>query len=345
MNEKNKPKISPPGLIEAISGGFDAVANHIYLIIFPLVFDLVLWLGPHVKLSRLISSMLANFNALVSESGVYETSPDMEEMVRVTSQVWSIIAERSNLVTSLRTYPVGIPSLMAARLPVDSPLGRIGGFDVGFAQFIILWFLFTLMGLLLGTLYYSLTAQIVIKDEAGLIDGIRDLPRAYQEVIWLTVFLVIFIICISIPAALFFSIVMAVAGNLGQWIILFLSGALLWLLIPLVFSAHGIFVNRSKMFPSLLRSIRLTHLTLPKTSMFILVGFVLIQGLNLVWLIPPENSWLSLIGILGHGFVFTGLLAASFLYYKRADVWFQELVNLQRAAQSQVAINNQNQTN
>jgi hypothetical protein len=345
MNGKNKPKISPPGLIEAMTGGFDAVANHIYLIIFPLAIDLLLWLGPRVKLSRLIHTVMTNFNDIAVESGAYNNSPDMKEMVSVTTQIWDMIAERANLLTTLRTYPVGIPSLMAARLPIDSPLGYSGGIEVGFGQFFSLWFIFTLVGLLLGTLYYLLTAQIIEKDGAGWVEGLRDLPRAFQEVIWLTIFLIIFLVCISIPAALFFSIIVAIAGGIGQWIILFLSGALLWLLMPLVFSAHGIFVNRAKMFPSLLRCIRLTHLTLPRTSMFILVGFVLIQGLNLVWQIPPENSWLSLVGILGHGFVFTGLLAASFLYYKRADLWFEELINLQRSAQNQAAVNHVNQAN
>ncbi len=337
MNEKNKTRVTPPGLIEAMTGGFDAVANHIYLIIFPLVFDLLLWLGPHIKLSRLIKTLIDNFNTLANESGAYDNSPDMREMVRMTSQIWQVVAERANLLTALRTYPVGIPSLMAARLPIDSPLGSIGSIDVEFSQFITFWLIFTVGGIFLGTIYYLLTAHVALKEETNWIDGIKDLPRAFQEVIWLTIFLIVFLVCISIPTALVFSIVVAVAGGIGQWIILFLSGALLWLLMPLVFSAHGIFINGSRMFPSILRSIRLTHLTLPKTSMFILVGFVLIQGLNLVWQIPPENSWLSLVGILGHGFVFTGLLAASFLYYKRADLWFQELINIQRAVQSRPA--------
>ena len=345
MIGKNKPKISPPGLIEAMAGGFDAVANHIYLIIFPLAFDLLLWLGPHVKLSRLIHTLMDNFNNFAIESGAYNNSPDMKEMVSVTTQIWEVIAERANLFTTLRTYPVGIPSLMAARLPVVSPLGDVGGIEVGVGQFVGLWLIFTVIGLFLGTLYYILTAQIIEKDGFGWIEGVRDLPRAFQEVLWLTIFLIIFLVCISVPAALFFSIIIAIAGGIGQWIILFLSGALLWLLMPLVFSAHGIFLNRSKMFPSLLRCIRLTHLTLPKTSMFILVGFVLIQGLNLVWQIPPENSWLGLVGILGHGFVFTGLLAASFLYYKRTDLWFQELINMQRAAQNQATVNHVDQVN
>ncbi len=49
------------------------------------------------------------------------------------------------------------------------------------------------------------------------------------------------------------------------------------------------------------------------------------QGLNIVWQVPPENSWLMMISIIGHAFVTTGMLAASFVYYQDMIRWFEEL--------------------
>jgi hypothetical protein len=41
---------------------------------------------------------------------------------------------------------------------------------------------------------------------------------------------------------------------------------------------------------------------------------------------PEETSWLSLVGVAGHAFVTTGLLAASFIYYRDADRWVKAIL-------------------
>ena len=46
----NKLKVTlvgtPPRIFKSILAGFNTVANHIYLIILPVLIDMVLWLGP-----------------------------------------------------------------------------------------------------------------------------------------------------------------------------------------------------------------------------------------------------------------------------------------------------------
>jgi hypothetical protein len=45
-----------------------------------------------------------------------------------------------------------------------------------------------------------------------------------------------------------------------------------------------------------------------------------------LWNIPAVDSWWSIVGIIGHAFVTTSLLAASFIYYRDADRWLREIV-------------------
>ena len=52
------------------------------------------------------------------------------------------------------------------------------------------------------------------------------------------------------------------------------------------------------------------------------------QGLNMLWQVPPENSWLMLISIIGHAFVTTGMLSASFVYYQDMNRWSDEIQSL-----------------
>lgn len=67
----------------------------------------------------------------------------------------------------------------------------------------------------------------------------------------------------------------------------------------------------------------MTRMTLPTTALFILSIFVISEGLDILWRVPAEKSWLTLIGVGGHAFITSALLAASFIYYRDADLWTQ----------------------
>jgi hypothetical protein len=45
--------------------------------------------------------------------------------------------------------------------------------------------------------------------------------------------------------------------------------------------------------------------------------------MDLLWLIPPATSWMTVVGICGHAFVSTSLLAASFIYYHDLNTWIE----------------------
>ena len=116
-----------------------------------------------------------------------------------------------------------------------------------------------------------------------------------------------------------------ISDSLGEIILILFGVISFWLIFPLIFSPHGIYSRGQKAWKSLLSSIRLTNLTFMKTSLFILVALLVNQGLNMVWQVPPENSWLMLISIIGHAFVTTGMLSASFIYYQDMNRWMEEL--------------------
>jgi hypothetical protein len=99
-----------------------------------------------------------------------------------------------------------------------------------------------------------------------------------------------------------------------------------WLFLPLLFSAHGIFVFQRKMWASVKESVKMTRFTLPATGLFLLSVLVLSEGLAMLWRVPPETSWFTIVGIAGHAFVTTGLLAASFVYYRDANLWVEKLL-------------------
>jgi hypothetical protein len=119
---------------------------------------------------------------------------------------------------------------------------------------------------------------------------------------------------------------MQINATLAQIALLFLAFFTMWLIVPIFFSAHGIFTNKENLFHSTLSSFHFSRFTLPTSSLFIINILILSQGFNLLWLTPSSSSWTMLIGILGHAFFVTSLLSASFIYYHDMNIWLETLL-------------------
>lgn len=311
---KNAPRIIP-----ALTSGFNAVANHAYLIIIPMIVDLFLWLGPHMNLNKLLSPSIAEITDLMLASDFAEIRP----LVDTTKVLWAAFLERFNLFSTIRTYPIGIPSLLASRGPLENPLGKAFLLDMGSTGEVILyWLLLSLVGLLLGTIYFGSIARAVTMPKP--VFNSRIFGWQTFQVFALTISLIIALAVICIPLLMITSIFSMLSSVLAQFATLALFFVLLWLLIPLIFTPHAIFVNGQNFFNAMLNSTRLVRFFLPGTSMFLVFALGITQVLDMLWNTPAENSWLMLMGIFGHAFVCTGLFAASFYYYAAGSAWVKE---------------------
>jgi hypothetical protein len=314
---------APPSLTNSLRAGFDAVTGHVGLIIIPIVIDLYLWLGPHLRVERLLKRFLDEAFLLPGMD-----APEMVETTQFAQEIWVIVAERLNLFSFLRSYPIGVPSLMASSQPIAIPLGKPAMWDVsnlgaGFGLIVLL----TLVGLVIGTFFFMIIAQVSLYGEIHWREAFDQWPRTIGQVFLLAVFWVVVIIAISIPSSCFITAISLSGLAVGQIGIFLLGGFILWMLFPLLFSGHGIFVNQNKMWESVRKSIRLTRMTLPKTALFFLIIILISEALDILWSTPNEDSWLTLIGIAGHALVVTSLLAASFVYYRDADRWANWVLN------------------
>ena len=309
---------TPPSLIRSLLAGFDTISNHISLIFFSVMLDLLLWFGPRISLEKFFLPIFTP-NAAVSEM----QSKEVIEVLQAAIQEF-------NLLSTLRTFPVGIPSLLASRVPLENPSGSIYVWEpqsLGFA--FLLWFFLIIIGIGAGTLYFATVAQAALSDKVDWRNTLSIWPWACSQVLLLTVAWFILLIALIVPFSCMFSMFLLFGFGVQQItlvVALIVIGLLVWMLIPLVFSPHGIFVNRRMMWHSIRDSIRLTRLTLPTTSLLFLTIVILSEGLNILWNVPEDKSWWFLVGIVGHAFVTSGLLAASFVYYRDADRWIQRIL-------------------
>ena len=130
-------------------------------------------------------------------------------------------------------------------------------------------------------------------------------------------------IMLGTPVLIVLALVMAASPLLAQGLLLILGLLSMWLIVPIFFSPHGIFMRQQNAFSSISTSLRMARFTLPTSSLFVLSVLLIAFGLNFLWNIPSSDSWMTLVGIAGHAFITTSLLAASFIYYRDMQVWLQ----------------------
>ena len=321
MNKDNIALPEPPNVLRSIRNGFDATTKHLILLLFPVGLDLVLWFAPHLQLKSLIEGLISEMSEVSAMLPI-----EFSDLMEAGQEIWVLAGERINVFLTLRSIPVGIFSLLTSILPVKNPLGSPIFWDIpSMSAALLISLVLFLVGLGIGGIYFSSVRQAALFDDVKWGKVFRDWPRVSLQsfllsLMWLVLFMAIMVVgSCAATGITFFSI------SLGQIVIILFGIVSFWLIFPLFFSAHGIFSRGQKAWKSLISSIRFTNLTFMKTSLFIMLAILVNQGLNIVWQIPPEDSWLMLISIIGHAFVTTGMLAASFLYYQDMIRWVEEL--------------------
>lgn len=315
---------TPPRLIPTISAGFNAVAANIRLIFLPVVLDLFFWLGPQFRLNKLVAPVLEEYLALFNRLNSAEIAAQMNQI----SQQWLHNLQVFNLAGVLRTFPIGVPSLIADRGTDLTPLGsprviEIESYSLAFGW----WLVFILIGFLLGCVYLSDLARSTSETRQAF-DFKNFLYQISQSFLFVAAFYLSLLI-MGIPASIIISILAMINPSLASVGLLFIMFVILWALIPLMFTPHSIFLGQRNLIVSILTSARLVRSYLPGSGLFILVAFLIAQGMDLLWRIPSPDSWMTLVGIFGHSFIYTGLLAASFIYFRSGLRWLAEVIKQQ----------------
>ena len=177
------------------------------------------------------------------------------------------------------------------------------------------------LGILIGTLYYSVTARAAAKDKRYSI-GIFGKQLLNTVLFYLALIILLAVLFVPVSCVMTFSFM--VVPFLYQIIMLVVIAAGCWLLIPLFYIPHGIFMKHFDLTRAIKESIALSSWSGPITIRFMLFSIVISMGLDLIWAIPEQNSWLILFSIFGHAFVSTALLTASFLLFTELEQWQAE---------------------
>jgi hypothetical protein len=224
---------------------------------------------------------------------------------------------------------VGIPSLFYGSSSLHTPLGDPAIIEMpNTISAVLTWIGIVVVGTFAGTFFFNSVSKASFEQKKPF--SMRLSLWQFGQCILLLTLLLLLALIIAIPFSMIvsiFSLLNPSLGELAVWGILFL---LIWMLLPLIFSAHGIFMFNFNAVISTTTSVRLVRFFLPGTGVFLVTAFLLNQGMDVLWRMSPADSWMTLVGIAGHAFIVSALLAASFIYYGSGMRWMHD--NVQRMA-------------
>ncbi len=331
MNQSQTIYNAPPKLINAFIAGFNTVASHVYLLLLPIAFDLVLWFGPRLRLQGLLGPVVDDTTRYLLEMN----SADLANRLTSVGQIYSEVLKRFNLISMMRTIPIGVPSLLASQSPLETPFGPAQVIEIkSMLAAGVLMAIILLIGFVLGCLYFNLLARTTVEGKAAF-----DFSKFLGQIgltLLLTFGLIVLLVVLSIPGLLLMSVFAVINPGLADIAMIVIFFILLWLLVPLIFTPHGIYSGQRNLLVSIVTSVRLVRFFLPGTGIFLLFAILISQGLDILWRMPPATSWMTAVGIFGHAFIYTSLFAASFVYFRGGMGWM--LQNIQKQTPREIKI-------
>jgi hypothetical protein len=327
LNTDSQSKIRPPRLIPSLVEGFNAIAGRIHLILFPIVIDLLLWFGPLVRVKNLLLPLMVRATELSGEAYGEQGA----EIIKSSNELWAELLEGFNLLFGIRSYPIGVPSLMVSQGAQNNPLGAIRVIEVSsFNNAVLLVLGLTIAGIIIGSLYFYLVAQTANKGSEPL--SIPGFFQAAGQSMVLSLILLMAVIVLGFPAMCLISSLVLFLPGLGTLPFMVIGLALVWIMLPMSFSPHGIFFGGMNASRSIVTSFKLVRSLMAGSGMFLIMVIMLSYGLDALWSTPGVESWMLLVGIFGHGFISCGLLASTFIFYRDGLKWLSEVLREKQAA-------------
>ena len=328
----SKATVKPIGVLAAFVAGFDRVAAKPILILPPLVLDLFLWFGPHLTLpflAQMVPEALSVLGEMMGpDSGIADMSV-FQLMLTSIVERYNVMSALSslpwgtpfNLLLGITSIPAGLPSVMAGRMPILTPLGQPQIIPLGsLPEAVPIWVVLISIGLGLGVFYHRWLAQQTSPDTELL-----SVWQAWGRMILL--FLAIYIggflllMVTGLMTMIIGLLIPFISGIMPMLLLVFLF----WATVYFAFTTHGIVLYRFRVVKAMLESARVVRLNLLSSIGFLSICFIITWFGSQIWVRPGEETWYSVLALVGHAFVSTTLIAASYIFYQSRRTWLLKI--------------------
>ncbi len=320
------------GVLACLAAGFEIVARHPAIILTPLLLDLFLWLGPRLSLAPIFTE-LGQFCSTYSSVQASPALPVADQLLRALAQIFNVRTEqllqslteisetgatRYNLFATLSPAPLlGAPTVMAARLTVERPMGARPEIVVASPFVVCAWVvLLTVIGLGISAVYLRVVGRQVIAETEVTLPGPQSSLALWRQLTALALTLLFILGSLWLVGLSFVMLVGLLSRGLAYFALTFSFALLMFVVFHFIFAIPGMVQLRRSPLHALQESILLTRVDFVNVSFLVLLILVITRGFNVVWRLPDPATWSTLVGIAGHAFVSTALITTLFVFYQ-----------------------------
>jgi hypothetical protein len=325
-----EPPKAPIGFFKSLWKGVEAVNSHLWLLAIPIVLDIFLWFGPHISVAEVLAPFLqmveSAFRSTQGDPALF--APFREFLVHF------------NLFAILSNLPLFPPSIMASRIPVQTPLGLPVVLQVQdpLSGSLLLLALF-LGSIALGSSYWLIAGRAVADRGWNLQSFAARWIRTVGVMLALFVLLGLLILAFSVFGLIIASVlgVVWLQGSIfiTQLLVFGGIGLLFWVVLFMVFSPHGTILYQDGILRAMWNSLETSRWIYP-LSMWVPILFLILNMIAVqIWALPAETEWVGLLSILGNAYTGSVLVVASLIYYQDKRRWIEQvraLIQSQKAA-------------
>jgi hypothetical protein len=315
----------PVGVVESLSQGFELTAGHLLLLLLPVLFDLMLWIGPRVSYQPLIeltqNSFLEMWELNDQEEELTSAQQRLEEYI--SESLTAIQEEESTQYFSL----VFLPSVIAGRKAEPLPFGYAP--QLWEIKTPLAWLGLRILSMVAGMSVFSLYASIIAcevdKQRVKLGQILKQLPAITIQFLILAVILPFLLLIIFMPFLILATGLLALWDVLSGIVIMSGFVVMIWVSLFGAFTIHAMLMNRRNLLLAIWDSVRVVQWNVSAT-MLLFMSVVLVNfALQLVWELADAGSWLVVLGMMGNAFISTGLIMATFVFFKDRYRYWQEM--------------------
>jgi len=316
------------GVVGCLAAGFEMVGQTPSLVALPVVLDLLLWIGPRVSVRPMMHALVEALSVQVP------ADPEALNRVAQATEMLKRFGSQFNLVSVAGGIPLfQVPSLLVRHgSGGGSPLGDPRVFALSSPLTLMpSWAALAVVGLVLGFLYLNeIARQVQVFTSPFGANGPEVAEGASGgwdattgAAVWKLVRFVLFaagLLVIGSAIASVWLLVVALGTMIAQplGILFWIGGAgfLGYAALHLIFVVPSLLLGEGSLRHAIGESILLSHLNLWPLFGFLALTLVIYEGLGFAWSLPPSDSWVLFVGILGNAFVATGLTGAAFVFYR-----------------------------
>ena len=313
---------APVGIIDSLASGFEIVAAHLQILLLPLGIDLFLWLGPRITLRPLIL-LLEQFWLWLAPYGDSTTRAQYFQLAQDTHKL--------ALTAPDQYLPILLPpTLLGGRRASLLPFDFKPGVMETWVGNLVAIMLALISSVILYEIWYGWIAHYVLNEPFKPWQFAKQVMSiVFQSYLALAASIILVIasgVLVTTGATVAFLIGGDVLYSIVVWLVLFI---VLMFVVPAcvmaIFTLHSMFLNRRNLLAGMWDSIRVVQWNmLPTTILLILVGGIYF-AMNVIWSLADRGSWLTLAAMGGNAFIATGLITATFVYYKDRYRHWREL--------------------